>query len=154
MRYLQSALVAGLRVALCRLTGTSGLSHEDRDVTRICTGSTQSSASAIVLEEVPPLTHCHHLSLYTWWHLLAFFMCQSINIRTVREREIPSSWVGRDAKHLVCTAPGDQAVPQQNPGHRKSRVCVLRLWCRLKKLSGRRLKCFATRNRGEEGKLS
>ncbi|XP_053137337.1 uncharacterized protein LOC128338642 [Hemicordylus capensis] len=30
------------------------------------------SASAMFLEEVPPLTHRRHLSLYTRWHLLAF----------------------------------------------------------------------------------
>lgn len=100
VQYLQSVSIHGLRMALCWLTRTLGLSHKESDVTwvRICTGSLHNSASAIFLEEVPPLTHWHHLSLYTWWHLLAFFMCQSINIRTVQERKIPSAWVLRDGK--------------------------------------------------------
>lgn len=85
-------------------------------------------------------------------HLMAsvgIFMCQSINIRTVREREIPSSWAGRDAKRRVCTARGTRLCPPE-PGDSNSCVC---LRCHLKKWSGRRFKRFATRNREEEGKL-
>lgn len=99
---------AGLRVAPCRLAGTSGLSHKERGGTRarICMGSPQNSASAIFLEEVPPLTHWHHLSLYTWWHLLAFFMCQGINIRAEQGRKGASSWGLGGGKHLGCAASG------------------------------------------------
>lgn len=112
IKYLEYISIHGLRMAFCLLTRTLGLSHKERDVTwvRICMGSLHNSASAIFLEEVPFLTHWHHLSLYTWWHLLAFFMCQSINIKTVEERKIPSSWLLtylRHDKHQGHTASGE-----------------------------------------------